>query len=155
MTSPVCDSKHVTFCYGSSLRTCLIFTQTQDGVHPPLLLEHCSFLHLLGLTAEFRPPFRRWFGFRGLGVLWTPQFTHSKPGPPGSGRTPVYRFLLHQPCLQPVQVSNCTVSVNHAGLARFMSVCERKNQGLSLYAHTCYNVSVSLSPVILRLKLSR
>lgn len=85
------------FCFGSA--SSLKRRTTQDGLHPPLPFALCIYLYLRGIPAEFHRPFRRWFGFRGLGLLWTPQFTHSKPGPPGRGRTPVYRLLLYQPRL--------------------------------------------------------
>lgn len=100
----MCDSERVTF-FLWFLYPEPSFAQTQDGFHPHLLSD-CAFRYQLVVAAEFRPAVRGWFGVRGFGLLWTPQFAHSQPGPPGGGRTPVHRFLLYLPGVQPVQVSS-------------------------------------------------
>lgn len=89
-----------TFCFG-----CGALPQTQDGLFPPSLFIRFTCCYLRSGPAKLRPPVRGWSGFRWLGLLWTPQFAHSEPGPPGSRRTPVYWLLLQQPRLQPVKVS--------------------------------------------------
>lgn len=94
--------------------------RTDDGLHLRVLFKQRTCRYLFDITAKFRRSFRRWLGFRGFGLLWTSEFAHSEPGPPGSGRTAVYRFLLLQSCLQPVQVS--TVAVHHNPLIYTLNI---------------------------------
>lgn len=64
----------------------------------------CAHRHLHVVTSEFRPPFRRWFGFWGLGMLRTPDVPHPELGRARRRRTPLHWFLLYQPSLQSLQV---------------------------------------------------
>lgn len=130
----------------------LFSAQTQqDGLQPPLLLQHFTAPHLLGLAAELRAPLRGWLGVRGPGLLWTPQLTHPEPGPPGRGWTPVHRLLLHQPGLQPVQVSVCaygglTIELNVVCVC----VCMRVRAGLdNLIIYLSSHCNLCLNPLLL------